>query len=451
VTSESKAPSIRTEQNNSVIEQARRAKASARVLARLTGEEKNRGLQAIADSIAQSRELILAENEKDLDAAWKLVENGQLAESLYRRLKLDDSKLNDIVAGIRQVASMKDPIGQVLDATELDDGLELYKISCPIGVVGVIFESRPDALTQISSLCLKSSNAVLLKGGREAEHSNRVLFNLIQTAAVNNGIPADAIGLLESREDVNSLLKAEGFVDLIIPRGSNDLVRFIQQNTNIPVLGHADGLCHIYVDGDADIAMATEIICDAKINYPAVCNAVETVLIHSSVVGEILPELLDRLVAAGVEVRCEPALRQEAGLRDTTIATEEDWSTEYCDLILSIKAVDSVEEAIEHINKYGSRHTDAVVTKDDRVWQQFAAEVDSAGVFRNASTRFADGYRYGFGAEVGISTGKLHPRGPVGLEGLITYKYQLIGNGQTVGMYSGPSRRQFTHRKIDRR
>jgi glutamate-5-semialdehyde dehydrogenase len=434
---------------NRVIEYAKRAKAVAGTLAALSPAIKNKALLAIADSLSDQRERILAENRRDLQAAKALVESGRLAESLYRRLKLDEQKISEIVNGFRQVASMEEPVGRTLDATELDEGLELRRVSCPIGVIGVIFESRPDALTQISSLCLKSANPVLLKGGSEAENSNRVLFGIIQEAAAANGIPRDAFALLESREDVNALLKAEGLVDLIIPRGSNALVRFIQQNTTIPVLGHADGLCHIYVDSSADLSQAIEVICDAKIDYPAVCNAVETVLVHKDVARVLLPPLLDRLRTGGVEVRCDTETRSELGLTNTKVATEEDWSTEYCDLILSVRVVESLQEAIDHINRYGSRHTESILTGDLVAWERFFSEVDSAGVFLNASTRFADGFRYGFGAEVGISTSKLHPRGPVGLEGLVTYKYRLTGEGHTAGMYSGPNGRRFKHRKID--
>jgi glutamate-5-semialdehyde dehydrogenase len=429
------------------IEAAKKARKSAGALARLSAEQRNRALHAIARRIDERREEILAANQKDLDAARPLVESAQMAESLYRRLKLDDAKLDDIRSGIEQVATMEDPIGQVTLATELDEGLRLYRVTCPIGVVGIVFESRPDALTQIASLCLKSGNAVLLKGGREAEHSNRALFDAVRGAAVAEGVPEEAMTLLESRQDVMAMLGAEGFVDLIVPRGSNALVRFIQENTSIPVLGHADGLCHIYVDQRADLNKAVEIVIDAKVDYPAACNAVETLLVHSEIAQEFLPRASDALQSRGVELRCDSrSMKFVEGAKE---AIEEDWSTEYCDLILSIKIVDSIEEAIAHINEKGSRHTDAIVTEDDRAWEKFSVEVDSAGVYRNASTRFADGYRYGFGAELGISTGKLHPRGPVGLEGLVTYKYKLEGDGHTAAMYSSKGGRRFIHRRID--
>jgi glutamate-5-semialdehyde dehydrogenase len=432
-----------------VIEAAKKAKAASAVLARTSTEEKNRALMLIARSIEANAEGIFEANAKDLAAAKPLVETGDMAESLYRRLKLDKGKLRDIVAGIEQVAALDDPVGEITLATQLDEGLRLYRVNCPVGVVGVVFESRPDALTQISSLCLKSSNAVLLKGGREAEHSNRALFAIIQRAIVDAGLPASAIALLESREDVNEMLKAEGFVDLIIPRGSNELVRYVQQNTVIPVLGHAEGICHIYVDRAADLDKAFNITMDAKLQYPAACNAVETLLVDAEVAHEFLPRVIGALQQQGVEVRCDELSRKEYAIAGVALAREEDWQTEYCDLILSVKVVSGIDEAIAHINAYGSRHTDTIITEDASRFERFFAEVDSAGVYLNASTRFADGFRYGFGAEVGISTGKLHPRGPVGLEGLVTYKYKLVGAGHTVGMYSGPDGRRFTHKPIE--
>jgi glutamate-5-semialdehyde dehydrogenase len=434
----------------SVIEAAQKAKVASARLARLTTEEKNRALAQIASALESQAREIFAANRRDLDAARRLVEAGEMAESLYRRLKLDEAKLRDMVAGVRQVVALDDPVGEITYAMELDENLRLYRVNCPIGVVGVIFESRPDALVQITALCFKSGNAVLLKGGREAEHSNRALFEIIQAAAASAALPGDAMALLERREDVNEMLKADGSVDLIIPRGSNALVRFVQENTNIPVLGHADGLCHIYVDRAADLEKALAITKDAKLGYPAACNAVETLLVHQAVAREFLPGVVSMLKANGVEVRADDRSRAALDNPNVANATEADWRTEYCDLILSIKVVDSLDEAITHINTYGSRHTEAIITEDAAAFERFFAEVDAAGVYWNASTRFADGFRYGFGAEVGISTAKLHPRGPVGLEGLVTYKYKLIGAGNTVTTYSGPTARRFTHRRIDR-
>ncbi|HYP28110.1 MAG TPA: glutamate-5-semialdehyde dehydrogenase [Blastocatellia bacterium] len=432
-----------------VIEAARRARAALPALARRSAEEKNRALVSAAGRMEERAEAIFAANREDLARALPLVEAGEMSQALYRRLKLDDEKLRDIVAGILQVAALEDPVGKITLATELDEGLRLYRVSCPIGVIGVIFESRPDALTQIAALALKSGNAVLLKGGREAEHSNRILFDTFREASEHAGMPSDALALLESREDVEALLGAESYVDLIIPRGSNALVRHIQQNTNIPVLGHAEGICHVYVDESADIEKALDISLDAKVQYPSACNSVETILVHRSVARDFLPRAVESLKGKRVEVRCDGRAIDEFGLAGVGRATEEDWRTEYCDMVVAIRVVDSIRQAIDHINEFGSHHTDAIITEDEAAFDLFFTGVDSAGVYLNASTRFADGYRYGFGAEVGISTGKLHPRGPVGLEGLMTYKYKLVGTGQTVGLYSGPNARRFSHKEIE--
>jgi len=312
-------------------------------------------------------------------------------------------------------------------------------------VIGVIFESRPDALVQIASLCIKSGNAVLLKGGREAKASNRALFDTIVEAVSAAGVPSDALALFEEREDVDALLAADGLVDLIVPRGSNALVRSIQERTSIPVLGHAEGLCHVYVDESADLDKALGIVVDAKTSYPSACNSVETLLVHEGVAEAFLPRVVDALSPMGVELRGDEIARRIAPLTPTSA---EDWDTEYCDLVLSVHVVESLDEAVDFINTHGSAHTDAIVTDDDAAWERFFAEVDAAGVYRNASTRFADGYRYGFGAELGISTGKLHPRGPVGLAGLVTYKYKLVGDGHVSTDYTGPRARRFSHRNL---
>jgi len=335
-------------------------------------------------------------------------------------------------------------VGRVLSARELDTGLRLYQVSCPIGVIGVVFESRPDALVQISTLCLKSGNAVILKGGREAAHTNRTLFEIIAEASSRAGLPEGWISLLETRDDVAELLGLSDDVDLIIPRGSNEFVRHIMKNTIIPVMGHADGICHIYVDKEADPAMAQSIVVDAKTQYVAVCNAVETLLVHAACAQEVLPRLKAALEAKGVEIRgCERTRK----IIPCVPATDEDWAAEYLGLILSVKIVDSCEEAITHINTWGSRHTDAIVSEDEKAALNFMERVDSADVFWNASTRFADGYRYGLGAEVGISTAKIHARGPVGLEGLATYKWRLYGSGHIVADYAGGGK-TFTHKDI---
>jgi glutamate-5-semialdehyde dehydrogenase len=434
---------------SAVLAAARRARSAAAGLAGLSSQKRNAALEAVAAGLERASATIVEANAHDLAAAQALVQRGEMSQALFARLKLSDAKVHDMVAGVRQVAALPDPVGKVTLATELDEGLRLYRVSCPIGVVGVIFEARPDALVQIAALCLKSGDAVLLKGGREAERSNRCLFDIVSQAASGQGIPEGAFALLESREDVAELLKADGLVDLIIPRGSNALVRHIQQNTTIPVLGHADGICHIYVDKAADLAKAQRITLDAKLQYPAVCNALETLLVHRDVAPAFLPGLAKDLGARNVEVRVDKDAVERLALQGVKLASENDWRTEYCDLILSIRVVDSLDDAITHINTYGSRHTDAIVTEDQSAWQRFFAEVDSAGVFLNASTRFSDGFRYGFGAEVGISTGKLHPRGPVGLEGMVTYKYKLVGDGHIVGDYSGTGARALSHRALD--
>jgi glutamate-5-semialdehyde dehydrogenase len=435
-------PGVRIE---SVMHMARDAKAASGRLAQLSTEMKNRALLAIAQKLSDHTKAILQANEQDLKAAQALIEAGELSASSFNRLKVDAAKLAEMIAGVQQVAGLEDPIGKITLTTELDEGLTLYRINCPIGVIGVIFESRPDALVQIATLCLKTGNSVLLKGGSEAEHSNRALFNAIQSALAEIGLPSDALFLLESREDVNALLGAEGLVDLIIPRGSNSLVRFIQENTNIPVLGHAEGICHIYVDRAADLDKALKVLLDAKTQYAAVCNAAESLLVHQEIAGDFLSPMIATLQQAGVEIRCAKSDIDAYALDGVSLASEEDWRTEYNELILSVKTVASIEEAIAHINRYGSRHTDVMITQDTVAFAKFFAEVDSAGVFLNASTRFADGFRYGFGAEVGISTYKLHPRGPVGLDGLVTYKYQLIGDGHIVADYTGKGAKAFKH------
>jgi glutamate-5-semialdehyde dehydrogenase len=434
--------------SESVIALAERASRAARALARLQTAQKNAALHLIARSIAAQTGEILEANERDLKAARPLVDSGRLTQSAYSRLMLSEAKVLDMARGVEQVAALDDPVGRITLATQLDDRLNLYRVSCPIGVIGVVFESRPDALVQISALCIKSGNAVLLKGGSEAERSNRALFDLVHGAALSAGIPCDAMGLLGTREDVTALLAAGAYVDLVIPRGSNALVRFVQQNTLIPVLGHAEGICHIYVDQNADLEKAMNVTLDAKVQYPAVCNAVETLLVHRGVARQFLPGAIANLQREGVEIRCDEESAREFKLSGVAIADQSDWRTEYGDLILSVRVVDSIAEAIDHINRFGSHHTDAIITEDRSAFDQFFAEVDSAGVFLNASTRFADGFRYGFGAEVGISTGKLHPRGPVGLDGLVTYKYKLLGEGQTVGNYTGPGARKFNHSAI---
>ena len=426
---------------NNISRMAQAAKAAAITLAAVSTEQKNHALSAIAEALTQAQQAIVAANHQDLVAA----KQADLAEPLLKRLKFDDQKLAGTIVGIQSLIQLPDPVGRTLAATELDQGLDLYKVSCPIGVIGVIFESRPDALVQISSLCLKSGNALLLKGGSEAVNTNRALAAAIRQGAAVAGMPDGWIQLLETRADVNEMLKMDASIDLLIPRGSNAFVRYIMEHSNIPVLGHADGICHVYIDDQADLDMAVEVAADSKCQYVAVCNAAETLLVHQAVAADLLPALRDRLEALGVEIRgCQETRRHI----DVAVATEEDWRTEYLDLIVSVKVVPSLDAAIDHINQFGSGHTDAIVTGDADHAQRFMALVDAGNVLWNCSTRFSDGFRYGLGAEVGISTNKIHARGPVGLEGLLIYKWQLFGSGQTVAPYADGTK-TFTHRVID--
>ena len=432
-----------------VQEVAKQARLASSRLARLTKENRTKALFAMADQLAKCESKILEANQVDIVNSQALVEKGEMPASYLKRLKLDAEKLKGVVDGIRQVAQIEDTLGTSSLKRQLDDGLKLYRVNCPIGVVLVIFESRPDALPQIMSLLVKSGNAGLIKGGREAENSNREIFRCLSEALQSAGYPQGAFFLLSGREEVADLLKLDREVDLVIPRGSNELVRHIQNNTDIPVLGHADGICHLYVDEKADLEMAIRLSVDSKTQYPAACNAIETLLVNSKIAGAFLPKVIASLQDKSVEVRAEKSAIDLFKLENVSTTNDTDWTTEYSDLTISIKVVDSLEEAIDHINTYGSGHTECIVTEDSETFERFFAEVNSAGVYQNASTRFADGFRYGFGAEVGISTGKLHPRGPVGVEGIITYKYKLIGKGQTVADYSGDNPRNFTHKDLD--
>ena len=428
-----------------ITEIATAAKSASVLLAAVKTDVKNDALSEIAKALIKRSVEIVSANKEDLAAA----EKSNLSAPLLKRLKFDENKIADVCAGIDSLIKIEDPVGKTLSATELDDGLELYKVSCPIGVIGVIFESRPDALVQISTLCLKSGNAVLLKGGSEAARTNRILADVISEASEKAGLPKGWIGLLETRQDVAEMLGLDEYIDLIVPRGSNEFVRCIMDNTNIPVLGHAEGICHVYIDGEADLDMAVNITVDSKCQYVAVCNAAETLLVDEEIASSFLPKAKQALEAKGVEIRgCETT----GAIIDVKRAAEEDWSTEYLDKILSIKVVAGVDEAIAHINRFGSGHTDAIVTADKEKAGKFMELVDSANVFWNCSTRFSDGYRYGLGAEVGISTNKIHARGPVGLEGLVIYKWKLLGTGQIVADYSsGDAKKKFTHKKLDRK
>jgi glutamate-5-semialdehyde dehydrogenase len=420
------------------------AQTAALELAKLDDGERSAALHAVADALAANEERILEANEKDVTEGEEMLEAGEYSQALVDRLKLSPSKLEDIAEMVRSVAEQEDPLGRTLSARRLDDGLELYKVGVPIGVIGTVFESRPDALVQIAALSLKSGNAVILKGGSEASHSNRVLYEIIREAT--SDVPDGWAQLIEAREDVNTMLDMDDAIDLLMPRGSSEFVSYIQDNTKIPVLGHTEGVCHVFVDRDADREMAADVAFDAKVQYPAVCNAVETLLVHESVAADFLPDMVDRYEDAGVELRGDAATRDVV---DIAPATDADWETEYGDLELSIKVVDSLDEAIDHINAYGSKHTESILTEDADRASTFMRSIDAASVFHNASTRFADGYRYGLGAEVGISTGKIHARGPVGLDGLTTYKYYLEGDGQLVATYSGENAKPYLHEEFE--
>ncbi len=409
---------------------AKAAKTASLEIADVSTELKNSALISIAKAIELNKEEIFEANKKDLNDAQKLVDSGELSKSTFNRLKLDENKMRDMVKGIRDIANLEDPVNKKLFVRELDEGLTLFKVSCPIGVLGIIFEARPDVIAQISSLAIKSSNAVILKGGKESINTNKAILSVINEALNKiENFPKNVVQQVFTRDDVAEMLKCDKYVNLIIPRGGNSLVKFIKENTSIPVLGHADGICHIFVDKSADIKMAEKVVVDAKTQYPSACNAVETLLIHEEFPYK--DELLAAIQLAEIKLINKP----------------ESWAFEYGDKILAFKTVKKLDEAIEHINTYGSGHTDSILTSDVENAEKFMNQVDSAGVYFNASTRFADGFRYGFGAEVGISTNKTHARGPVGLEGLTIYKYKLIGNGHIVKDYADGTK-QFHHKDL---
>ena len=422
----------------SVRAMAEAAKSASRALAALDEVNRNAALEAMALAVEDASAALLAANAEDLRA-----EGEGLTPAVRARLKLDETKLAEMAEQVRSVAALPDPLGRVLDAIELDEGLNLTKMSVPLGVLAVIFEARPDAVTQIAALAIKSGNAVLLKAGREVERTAEVLVRVLREALVGEGLPVDTVSLVVGRERVAELLGMHGLVDLVIPRGSKELVEYVQANTRIPVLGHAEGVCHVYVDESANEELALRVIEDAKTDYPAACNAVETVLVHRAIAAEFLPKLAERLRAKGVALHGDATVREL--LRGVEVEAVADWHTEYGELAISLSVVAGVEDAMEHIHAHGSAHTESIVAEDAAVAERFLREVDAASVMHNASTRFADGFRYGFGAEVGISTSKLHARGPVGVEGLTTYKYVLRGHGQVAGDYRGKDARAFTH------
>lgn len=412
------------------IEIAKSAKTASLQIADISTELKNKALLEIANTIEKNKNIIFEANKKDLQDAEKLVSSGELSKSTFNRLKLDENKLRDMVKGIRDIASLENPVNKKLLVRELDENLTLYKVSCPIGVLGIIFEARPDVIAQISALAIKSSNAVILKGGKESINTNKSILSLINdTLDKIENFPPNVLQQVFTRADVAEMLKCDKYINLIIPRGGNNLVKFIKENTKIPVLGHADGICHIFIDKSAEIKMAEKIVIDAKTQYPSACNAVETLLIHKDF--QYIDELLASLQLSEIKLINNP---------DT-------WAFEYGDKILAFKIVDDLMDAIVHINTYGSGHTDSIITSSIENAEIFMNKVDSAGVYFNVSTRFADGFRYGFGAEVGISTNKTHARGPVGLEGLTIYKYKLVGNGHTVKEYAEGTK-QFHHKDL---
>ena len=425
---------------------AQKTRIAAQHLASLSAEAKNKAIESIAKSLESHADEIVAANAADCQAA-----EGEIAPALYARLKLDATKLKGAILGVRDVAKLADPVGQSQIHRELDAGLIMQRVSCPVGVLGVIFEARPDAVIQIASLAIKSGNGVILKGGREAIESCTVLVKAIKAGLAQSEVDPDVIQILTTRSETTELLKLDRYVDLIIPRGSNEFVQYVQDNTRIPVLGHADGICHIYLDSEADFDKAIAITLDSKTQYPAACNAIETLLIHQSIASKILLPIVDRLRSNGVEVRLSELGHEILGNQqnltiDLAIAT--DWATEYSNLTLAIQIVPDLDAAITHINTYGSRHTDGIVTENPTTAKVFFDRVDAANVFHNCSTRFSDGFRYGFGAEVGISTQKMPPRGPVGLEGLVTYKYQITGDGHIAATYTGDNPKAFTHQDL---
>ena len=409
---------------------AKKVKADSFLLMASSNEMRNTCLKNIIENLKKDKEHILAENKRDIENAR--LEN--ISSSILSRLLFDEHKMDTVIAGINDLIKMPDPIGKITLKRELDEGLVLTRTTTPIGVIGVIFEARPDALVQIASLCIKSGNAAILKGGSEALLTNRALFESIKRAVKDSNLPKHALVQLEARSDVSELLSCYEYVDLLIPRGSNSFVKYIMDNTSIPVMGHADGICHTYVDEEFDLDKSIRILVDAKTQYPSACNTTETILVHKNAVDKLFPRLNKAFNDAKIKVFAHKNIIDK--FDNAVLATDNSFHTEYLEKTVNVKTVDNIDEAINHINTYGSHHTDAILTNIDSNADYFMNRVDSANVYKNCSTRFADGFRYGFGAEVGISTGKLHARGPVGLEGLCTYKYKLYGNGDIVADYA---------------
>ena len=427
-----------------LIDLVKNAKESTYKLQSLNTEIKNYALSEIAKNIEKRKNEIFEANNKDLENAKELLNNKKISISMFNRLKLDDNKMIDIISGIKDVIKLEEPINKILTEMELDDNLILKKVSCPIGLIAVIFEARPDVISQISSLCIKSSNAVILKGGSEGENTNKIIFEIInQVLSDIKEFPKNSVNLVFSREDIKNILSMDKYIDLIIPRGSNDLVQYIKANTNIPILGHADGICHLYIDESANIENALKICLDSKAQYPSACNSVETILINKNIANEFLKKLYSLFKENEIKINGDEEVKKVL----SDIGIVKDWHKEYGDKEVSLKIVDNVEEAYKHINKYSSHHTDSIISENKENIEKFMTFVDSANVYSNVSTRFSDGFRYGFGAEVGISTNKTHTRGPVGLEGLTIYKYKLFGNYQIVDDYVS-HKSSFKHKRI---
>ncbi|MDO4518087.1 MAG: glutamate-5-semialdehyde dehydrogenase [Bacillota bacterium] len=427
--------------DTSMMDITRKMKEDSYKMAGLSYEKRNRILEEVAKALKDKSQEIFAANLDDMNRA----EADNIDPAIKKRLKFDENKLADVLNGISDLIKIEDPVGKILIQRELDEGLLLKRISCPIGVIGIIFEARPDALVQISSLCIKSGNCAILKGGKETASTNKVLFDTIYEAATRDGAPEGCLAQAQGHSEIDELLACKDYVDLLIPRGSNSFVQYIMDNTKIPVMGHADGVCHTYVDKCADIDKAIPIIIDAKTQYTAACNATETLLVHRDIARTHMSYMAECLKAEGITLRGN---REVQNMIEVDEMKDEEYNTEYLNTVLSIKIVDDLDEAIAHINRFGSHHTDAIITEDEARAEQFMNLVDSADVYWNCSTRFADGYRYGFGAEVGISTSKIHARGPVGLDGLVTYKYKLYGKGQIVGDYAS-GKKSFHFRDVD--
>lgn len=444
--------------SSSALEAAQAAKSASHLLATLPVSARNDALTAIHDSLIASKDAILAANAKDMDAARQAAADGQLSQSLVSRLDLGKAgKWEDMLKGILDVRGLDDPLGVVDLRTRLDDGLVLERLTCPIGVLLIIFEARPEVIANIASLAIKSGNACILKGGKESTHSFVAISTAISSAlaASSVAVPEAAVQLVTTRDVIPQLLGLDAYIDLVIPRGGNDLVRYVKENTKIPVLGHADGLCAAYLDRSADPKMATAVAVDSKTSYPAACNSLETLLVDEGSLDGVFPAVAEALLAKGVTLRCDARTKAAADKLSTTgggkveDAQDVDFDTEHLALVLAVKAVSGLDEAVAHINTHGSHHTDAILTSDEAQAERFMTAVDSAGVYWNASTRMADGMRYGFGTEVGISTNKIHARGPVGLEGLTIYKYKVRGTGQVSAVYGeGEGKKRFLHEKL---